>query len=74
MVTILDIRPSPTDTLATISLEEFAQITGRGMTSIRMMARAGTLPVPCVKLGREYRIPRRAVEAWLSLNAHDDAA
>ncbi len=48
----------------TLTLAEFAALERMGMTRVREMARAGTLPVPVLRLGREYRISRKAYERW----------
>ncbi len=70
---------SPVSTPAesgTLTLAELAAELRIGMTKAHEMARAGTLPIPTLKVGREYRFSRRALERWLDSEAsqHDDAA
>ncbi len=60
----------------TLTLSELAAELRIGMTKAHEMARAGTLPIPTLKVGREYRFSRRALKRWLDGKAgeHDDAA
>ena len=75
MVSLIASRPRTLDTLPpTMTLEELATAMQVGMTTVRTMAREGTLPVPCVRVGRQYRVSRKAVEAWLAGESADDAA
>lgn len=48
-------------TRLTISVSEFAVITGRGVTGVYEAIKAGTLDVPVLRNGRNIRIPSRAV-------------
>ncbi len=74
MVSLIAPRPHDLDSLPpTMTLEELAAYLDVGMTTIRTMAREGTLPVPCVRVGRQYRVSRRAVEAWLAGDVADAA-
>jgi excisionase family DNA binding protein len=59
----------------TLTLAELAARLDIGMTRAYEMARAGTLPVPTLKIGREFRFSRRALERWLDTTTDaDDAA
>lgn len=60
----------------TLTLAELAAVLQIGMTKAHEMARAGTLPIPVLKVGRTYRFSRRALERWLESDAgqHDDVA
>lgn len=74
MVSLVASRPHDLDTLPpTMTLEELAAAMQVGMTTIRTMAREGTLPVRCVRVGRQYRVSRKAVEAWLAGDMADAA-
>jgi hypothetical protein len=48
-------------TKLTITVSEFAIITGRGVTGVYDAVKAGTLDVPVLRNGRNIRIPSRAV-------------
>lgn len=65
--------PSPVEP-DTLTLAELAAHLNIGMTRAYEMARAGTLPIPALKIGREYRFSRRALERWLDSGLTDDAA
>lgn len=49
----------------TMTLAELAARLDIGMTKAREMAKAGTLPVPTLRVGRQYRFSRRAFLRWL---------
>lgn len=68
---------SPVVESPTLTLEEFADLERIGMTSVRQMARTNTLPVPVLRIGRQYRISRKAYERWRdgeTVTSADDAA
>ena len=54
----------PQSLYATLTLEEFAALERIGIADSRDLARRNALPFPVLRLGREYRISRRAYEAW----------
>lgn len=56
----------------TYSLAEVARLLGVGYTSAHQMAQAGTLPVPAIRVGRQYRFPKAAVHRLLCIE--QDAA
>lgn len=58
----------------TLTLAEFADLERLGMTAVREMARRGTLPVPVLRIGRQYRISRKAYERWRDGELAKDAA
>ncbi len=59
----------------TYSLAEFAALAGCSYTTFHEMARAGTLPVAPLKIGRIYKFPRAAVHRLLEIDVPaDDAA
>jgi excisionase family DNA binding protein len=45
-----------------MTLEELAEELGIGMTKAYAMARANTLPIPTLKVGREFRFSRVAYD------------
>lgn len=55
---------SPVAESPTLTLDEFAALERLGMTAVRQMARTNTLPVPVLRIGRQYRISRKAYERW----------
>jgi hypothetical protein len=61
---------------STLTLAELAAELRIGMTKAHQMARTDALPIPTLKVGREYRFSRRALERWLDGDAaqRDDAA
>lgn len=60
----------------TLTLAELAAELRIGMTKAHDLARRDAFPIPTLKIGREYRFSRRALERWLNRKAgqHDDAA
>lgn len=50
----------------TMSLDELAQRLGVGLTQAYAMARTDSLPVPVIRVGRQYRFSRRAYDALMS--------
>ncbi len=58
----------------TMTLAELAANLNIGMTRAYKMARANTLPIPVLKIGREYRFSRRALERLLESGRTDEAA
>jgi len=60
----------------TLTLTELAAELRIGMTKAHELARADALPIPALKVGREYRFSRRALERWRDGEAvtSDDAA
>jgi excisionase family DNA binding protein len=55
----------------TMNLEELATSLGIGRSLVYDLARRGELPVPVLKLGRRFVVPRSAVERLLGV---EDAA
>jgi excisionase family DNA binding protein len=72
MATVATANPSR----ETLTLAQLAETLDISMTTAYEMARAGTLPIPTLRLGRQFRFSRRALERWLDSDAgqHDDAA
>jgi len=58
----------------TLTLDELAALERIGMTKARDLARRNAFPFPVLKLGREYRISRKAYERWRDGTSGDDAA
>ena len=58
----------------TLTLDEFAALERIGMTKARDLARRNAFPFPILKLGREYRISRKAYERWRDGASDDDVA
>lgn len=50
----------------TLTLEELAQRLGIGLTQAYAMARTDTLPLPVIRVGRQYRFSRRAYDALMN--------
>jgi len=64
----------PTDTM---TLHEFAELTGVSYTTVHLLAQQNRLPVPVARIGRQYRISRLAYRRWLERqhgDVSDDAA
>jgi len=60
------VEPNPTyPEPDVLTVQELAERLGMGLTTAYQMARANTLPVPALRIGREYRFSRRALERWL---------
>ena len=55
----------------TLTLAELADRMGIGMTRAYELAQKNTLPIPALRIGREYRFSRRALERWLDGGASD---
>ncbi len=53
----------------TLTLAELAARLNIGMTKAYEMARADTLPVSTLKVGREFRFSRRSWKRWLDSEA-----
>ncbi len=66
-------RP-PESKSPTLTLEELAGFERIGMTKCRDLARRNAFPFPVLKIGREYRISRKAYERWRDGEQADDAA
>jgi len=47
----------------TLGVRETAEIVGYGQARIRELCRANK--IPCIRLGRAFRIPRDALRDWL---------
>jgi excisionase family DNA binding protein len=47
----------------TLSVDETAKITGYGQTRIRELCRGKKMP--CIRLGRAFRIPKEALHTWI---------
>jgi excisionase family DNA binding protein len=58
---------------ATYTLAEYAAIFGVSYTTAHEGAKAGTLPVEPIRIGRRYLFPKAQVDRLLGLDA-DDAA
>ncbi len=60
----------------TLTLDELAQRMGISLTVAYELARANKLPVPTIRVGRQYRFSRRAYDALLERqhNGHIDTA
>jgi excisionase family DNA binding protein len=52
--------------LDTMNLEEFALRMGISLTVAYELARKNELPVPVIRIGRQYRFSRRAFEALMN--------
>jgi excisionase family DNA binding protein len=48
------------------TVEEVASLLGLSRNHTYALARAGTLPFPCFRLGRRYVIPIEPFEEWLN--------
>ena len=46
-----------------LSVEETAKVTGYGKARIRELCRGKA--IPCIRLGRAYRIPKEALRNWI---------
>ncbi len=57
----------------TMTLAELAGRLDIGMTKARELARDGKLPIPTLRIGRQYRFSRRAFVRWLEANPNDAA-
>lgn len=53
-------HPAVTDFL---SLAEFAELLGIGRTTAYELAQRNALPVPVLRIGRQYRVSRKAYDA-----------
>ena len=56
-------RPTEPDTL---TLYDLARLWGVSYTTVYEQARANTLPVPVIRVGRRYLVSRKAYEALMS--------
>lgn len=56
-------------TTATYTVEEAAQLLGIGITAAYRAARRGELPVPAIKIGSRWVIPRRPLDQLLGIDA-----
>lgn len=54
---------------ATYSLADLAGLLDVSYTSLQEQARAGTLPVEPIRVGRQYRFPRAVVDRLLGIDA-----
>lgn len=52
---------------ATMSLAEWAALMGVGYTKAHELAQSGQLPVPVIRVGRQYRIPSAPVYRMLGI-------
>jgi excisionase family DNA binding protein len=52
---------------ATYSLNEVASLCGLGYTTLWGMVRSGAFPVEPIRLGRQYRFSKRAIDRLLDL-------
>lgn len=70
---VTNVTPIERDTLTLI---EFAELTGSSYTTVHLLAQQNRLPVPVSKIGRQYRISRVAYRRWLERqhDQSDDAA
>jgi excisionase family DNA binding protein len=62
MTTAQNVTPIDSDFL---TLDELATRMGISLTVAYELARANKLPIPALKIGRQYRFSRRAYEALL---------
>ncbi|HHW42528.1 MAG TPA: helix-turn-helix domain-containing protein [Desulfotomaculum sp.] len=51
----------------TLGVEEVSRVTGYGKARIRELCRAKK--IPCIRLGRAFRIPRDSLRRWLEAEA-----
>ncbi|MBP2657176.1 MAG: Helix-turn-helix domain [Firmicutes bacterium] len=59
------------DTLPlTLSVKETAQLTGYGQAIIRDLCRSRR--IPCLHLGRAFRIPKDALRNWLNTECYQN--
>ena len=63
----------PTAERDTLTLAELAERMGLGKTTAYQMAQKNELPIPALRIGREYRFSRRAFERWLDSGASSDS-
>jgi len=54
-----------------LTVHQLAARLGIGLTRAYEMARKDELPVPALRIGREYRFSRRALERWLDGDVSD---
>lgn len=54
-----------------LSLNEFAQAVGVSYRNVFAQMQEGRLPVPVVRIGSLWRIPRPAYERWLATVSGD---
>lgn len=57
----------------TLTLDELAQRMGISLTVAYELAKADKLPVPVIRIGRQYRFSRRAYDALMN-GQHADRA
>jgi excisionase family DNA binding protein len=57
----------------TLTLDELAQRMGISLTVAYELAKANRLPVPVIRVGRQYRFSRRAYERLMDAD-HSDRA
>lgn len=55
----------------TLTLAELASRMGIGKTRAYELAQKNELPIPALRIGREYRFSHRALERWLDSGASD---
>lgn len=58
----ITLPPAPQHTL---TLAELAEVLNIGRTQAYELARRDELPIPTLKIGRQFRFSRRALERWL---------
>lgn len=63
------VTPLPTES-DTLTLYDLARLWGVSYTTVYQQARANTLPVPVIRVGRRYLVSRKAYEAVMSAQ-HD---
>lgn len=64
---------SPATQRDVLTIQELAERLGMGLTRTYEMARTNSLPIPALRIGREYRFSRRALERWLESGHAADA-
>lgn len=57
----------------TLTLSELADRLSIGKTRAYELAQKNSLPIPTLRIGREYRFSRRALERWLESDHATDA-
>lgn len=50
----------------TLTLSQAAEMAGVNRNTLTRAMRAGTIPVPILKIGKSVRVPRQKFTAWLT--------
>lgn len=59
---------------ATYSINEVAQLLGIGKSAAYRAAQAGDLPVPSIKIGGRYVVPKKPLDDILGITDEEPAA